>query len=255
MALGRSLSEKGQTPFAAPLSSRGYRTRLIPTSRHRAWNLTKSIRRAMGVSTPLTVAGVWPLPTPSGSLVDCENLAWPHCSSTAAPNRGCPRIPCRCATQSKVPSRLGVSASLDGRFQGVRQPERGEDFRGFLICRNDTGAIAGVVNISQIFRGAFQCAYLGFYAMEGHQGQGLMREGLAMTLGVAFRELKLHRLEANIQPSNVRSSDLVKSLGFRLEGFSPCYLKIAGRWRDHDRWAILREQFPKEALGIRGRGH
>jgi [ribosomal protein S5]-alanine N-acetyltransferase len=130
-----------------------------------------------------------------------------------------------------------------------------EDFRGFLICRNDTRAIAGVVNISQIFRGAFQCAYLGFYAMEGHQAQGLMREGLAMTLGVAFRELKLHRLEANIQPSNVRSADLVKSLGFRLEGFSPRYLKIAGRWRDHDRWAILREQFPNEALGIRGRGH
>jgi len=118
-----------------------------------------------------------------------------------------------------------------------------DDFRGFLICRNDTGAIAGVTNISQIFRGAFQSAYLGFYAMEGHQEQGLMREGLILTLAVAFRQLKLHRLEANIQPSNVRSANLVNSLGFRREGFSPRYLKIAGRWRDHDRWAILREQF------------
>ena len=118
-----------------------------------------------------------------------------------------------------------------------------DDFRAFLACNNETGAIAGVINVSQIYRGPFQSAYLGFYAMEGHQGHGLMREALGLTLRVAFDQLKLHRLEANVQPNNVRSVALVKSSGFRLEGFSPRYLKIAGRWRDHERWAILREQF------------
>jgi [ribosomal protein S5]-alanine N-acetyltransferase len=120
-----------------------------------------------------------------------------------------------------------------------------DDFRAYLVCRNDTGAIAGVINISQIYRGPFQSAYLGFYAMEGHQGQGLMREALGLTLRVAFGQLRLHRLEANIQPANVRSVAVVKSLGFSLEGYSSRYLKIAGRWRDHERWAILREQFLK----------
>ena len=128
-------------------------------------------------------------------------------------------------------------------FETYLRRNKRDDFRGFLVCRNETGAIGGVINISQIYRGPFQNAYLGFYAMDGHQGQGLMREGLTLTLAVAFRQMKLHRLEANIQPSNVRSERLVKALGFRLEGFSPRYLKIAGRWRDHNRWAILREQF------------
>jgi ribosomal-protein-alanine N-acetyltransferase len=126
---------------------------------------------------------------------------------------------------------------------------RQDDFRAFLACRNDTGAIAGVINIRQICRGQFQSAYLGFYAMEGHQGHGLMREALGLTLRIAFGQLKLHRLEANVQPANVRSVALVKSLGFRLEGSSPRYLKIAGRWRDHKRWAILREQFVRTSGG------
>jgi ribosomal-protein-alanine N-acetyltransferase len=117
-----------------------------------------------------------------------------------------------------------------------------DDFRALFVCRKDTGVIAGVFNISQIFYGSFQSAYLGFYAFAGYEGQGLMREGLELTLRVAFGKLRLHRLEANIQPANGRSIALVKSLGFRMEGFSPHYLKIAGRWRDHERWAILREQ-------------
>lgn len=148
------------------------------------------------------------------------------------------------ARRSRAFHRGWVSPSLSMTdFKTYISRNKRDDFRGSLVCRNDTGAIVGVINISQIYRGAFQSAYLGFYAMEGHQGQGFMREGLTLTLAIAFRQLKLHRLEANIQPSNVRSERLVKALGFRLEGFSPRYLKIAGRWRDHDRWAILREQF------------
>ncbi len=58
---------------------------------------------------------------------------------------------------------------------------------------------------------------------------------------LAFREYRLHRLEANIQPDNAPSIALVRGLGFELEGYSPRYLKIGGRWRDHERWAIRSE--------------
>jgi ribosomal-protein-alanine N-acetyltransferase len=68
-----------------------------------------------------------------------------------------------------------------------------------------------------------------------------MREALAEVLRLAFRKYGLHRLEANIQPENLRSVALVRSLGFELEGYSPRYLKIAGRWRDHERWALTIE--------------
>ncbi len=55
----------------------------------------------------------------------------------------------------------------------------------------------------------------------------------------AFRELGLHRLEANIQPSNESSIALVRSCGFKKEGYSPAYLKLGGKWRDQDEPVIM----------------
>ena len=110
---------------------------------------------------------------------------------------------------------------------------------GFLVIDDTSGDIAGVINVNEIVRGAFQSAYLGYYGFKPYAGQGLMREGLKKVIQHSFSVLKLHRLEANIQPHNSRSTALVQSLGFRLEGLSPDYLKVSGRWRDHERWAIL----------------
>ncbi len=100
-----------------------------------------------------------------------------------------------------------------------------------------------MINLSEIVRGAFQSAYLSFYAHARHSRQGFMSEGLPAVVREAFRALRLHRLEANIQPGNQGSLALVERLGFRLEGFSPKYLKIGGRWRDHQRFALTRESW------------
>ena len=101
--------------------------------------------------------------------------------------------------------------------------------------------LAGVINISEIVRGSFCSGYLGYYAFAPHNGRGYMTRGLSAVLFDAFENQELHRLEANIQPGNKASRSLVEGLGFRLEGFSPRYLKVAGRWRDHERWAITIE--------------
>lgn len=108
----------------------------------------------------------------------------------------------------------------------------------FLVCRLEDGAVAGVFTLSQIVRRLFQSAYLGYYAEQPYARQGYMTEGLQLVLRHTFIAMKLHRVEANIQPENGASIALVKRAGFRLEGFSPRYLKVAGRWRDHQRWAM-----------------
>jgi ribosomal-protein-alanine N-acetyltransferase len=110
---------------------------------------------------------------------------------------------------------------------------------GWLICLTDTDAIAGVVDITNIVRGVFRSAYLGYYGFSGFERRGLMGDGLRAVIRDAFGRMKLHRLEANVQPANVASLALVRACGFSPEGYSPRYLKIGGRWRDHERWAIL----------------
>ncbi len=106
-------------------------------------------------------------------------------------------------------------------------------------------ALVGVYNFSEIVRGAFQSAYLGYFAFVPLAGKGLMSEGLALALDVAFGKLKLHRVEVNIQPNNARSLALAMRLGFTREGYSRRYVKISGRWRDHVRFAMLAEDWRK----------
>ena len=131
-----------------------------------------------------------------------------------------------------------------------RQP----DCPGFLICRAADGIIVGAINISEIVRGVFWSGYLGYQIGAPYAGQRYMTAALQLALGFAFRRLRLHRVEANIQPGNRASLALVRRAGFRREGVSRRYLKIGGRWRDHERWALLAEEW-RPRLGVRTRGH
>jgi ribosomal-protein-alanine N-acetyltransferase len=72
-----------------------------------------------------------------------------------------------------------------------------------------------------------------------------MTEGVRAVLGRVFGDLGLHRVEANIQPANLRSIALVRRLGFEKEGFSRRYLKVDGDWRDHERWALRAESWAR----------
>jgi ribosomal-protein-alanine N-acetyltransferase len=109
---------------------------------------------------------------------------------------------------------------------------------GFLICLRGTGAIAGAIHINSIIRGRFQNGSVSYAAFAPAAGQGYMSEGLGLVLRYAFEQLRLHRLDAQIQPGNHASLALVRRLGFRNEGYSPDLLFIDGAWRDHERWAI-----------------
>lgn len=131
----------------------------------------------------------------------------------------------------------------DARFDAYLRDAMKPDYEPLLVRRCEDGAILGFFNISQITHAPLQSAYLGYAVGEPYAGQGYMREGIEQALRHAFVWLGLHRLEANIQPGNDASLALARAAGFHREGFSPRYLKIAGRWRDHERWAILAEEW------------
>ncbi len=171
-----------------------------------------------------------------------------------------PRVylrPPRLSDESAFLSAALASRTLHGPW--TRPPETRARFRayvqrftmraaapsaaGYLVFRRDDHALVGVFNFSEIVHGVFRSTYLGYFGFAPHSGQGYMTEGMALVLDVAFRGLGLHRVEVNIQPTNARSLALARRIGFTHEGYSRRYVKIAGRWRDHERFAMLEEDW------------
>ncbi len=137
----------------------------------------------------------------------------------------------------------------------ARDPRRATH-AGFVVLRADDDALVGVFNFSEIVRGSFQSAFLGYYAFAPLAGEGYMAEGLSLALGAAFGTLRLHRVEVNVQPGNKRSLAFVRRAGFVREGYSRRYVKIGGRWRDHVRFAHAGRglaRAPPEVAVTRGR--
>jgi ribosomal-protein-alanine N-acetyltransferase len=139
--------------------------------------------------------------------------------------------------------RWGAPPTTPAGFALLLARQRSAQHEAHFLVESASGRLVGAANLSDIVRGAFLSAHLGYYLFEPYEGRGYMTEGVQLVLGRAFGELGLHRVEANIQPGNARSIRLVRRLGFRREGYSPRYLKVAGRWRDHERWALLAEDW------------
>lgn len=115
--------------------------------------------------------------------------------------------------------------------------------RGYVLCPKGSLEVLANMTIGGIVENCFQSGYLGYMVMAKAAGKGLMKKGIQLLLEETFTNSDLHRIEANIQPSNERSKGLIRSLGFRLEGYSPRYLKVCGEWRDHERWAMTKEDW------------
>jgi len=109
-----------------------------------------------------------------------------------------------------------------------------------LVAREaGSGALVGVINLNEIVMNVFRSTFVGYWGYAATGRRGLMTDALRAAMRYAFDEVGLHRVEANIQPSNAPSIALVQRVGFTREGFSPRYLFLDGAWRDHERWALL----------------
>jgi len=129
----------------------------------------------------------------------------------------------------------GQRALLDTAAQGMA----GGSLASWWLLDRDAQVQAGEcdvlgrVQLTQIARGPFCSAMLGYAIDAAHEGRGLMREALQAVLADAFGRLGLHRVQANVRPENERSLALLARLGFEREGLAREYLFIDGAWRDH----------------------
>jgi len=107
----------------------------------------------------------------------------------------------------------------------------------YLSPLGESDRVIGRIALNNIVRGACLCCAAGYGLSPDATGQGYMTEALQEMVRVAFHDLGLHRVEVNVIPRNTRSIALAERCGFEREGLSPRYLRIAGRWEDHLRFA------------------
>ena len=116
----------------------------------------------------------------------------------------------------------------------------------FLIFRRVDDVLLGGITLSNLRRGVAQSATLGYWIGAPYGNQGYMTDSLAAILEFAFSRIGLHRVEAACLPANEASRRLLLRSGFREEGYAREYLRISGRWQDHQLFAILRDNLPSE---------
>ncbi len=132
---------------------------------------------------------------------------------------------------------------------GRKHFEEGIAWRWFLTLTETPDVIIGQVHFSQVFRGVFQNAMLGYAIGAEWEGKGLMSEALQAGIGEVFSERgRLHRIQANALPYNERSLKLLEKLGFQREGVASNYLFIDGAWRDHVMTALINPDYPTDRL-------
>lgn len=137
----------------------------------------------------------------------------------------------------------GSDDAFDLALSTSHQPDR-ERLGIFLLSSHE---LVAQVGLSQICRGPFNNVVLGYWGSVAHAGRGFVSAGVRAAVSYCFNSrpigLGLHRVEANVIPTNLASIRVVRRVGFRLEGFSPRYLQIAGSYQDHLRFALTNDEW------------
>jgi len=115
----------------------------------------------------------------------------------------------------------------------------------FAIYDVASGTLIGRVALANVVRGAWENATLGYFVDEASGRRGVATQAVSLALRFAFGPCRLHRVQAAVMPHNAASKRVLEKNGFRHEGFSPRYLRLAGAWRDHDLYAITIEEIPE----------
>ena len=110
------------------------------------------------------------------------------------------------------------------------------------IALRDDNRLIGTCTIFNINR-QNKNAEAGYILNRAYWGKGLMTEALGSMLGYAFKNLGLHRLEADTDPKNAASLALLKKMGFQQEGYFRERWFVHGKWHDSVMLGLLQSEY------------
>ena len=110
-----------------------------------------------------------------------------------------------------------------------------------FIFRREDDVLMGAVTLDNVRRGAAQSGSMGYWLGESFVKKGYMFEAVKALIFYSFKNFELSRLEAATLPENQPSRRLLEKSGFKYEGVAQSYLQISGRWRNHVKYSLLRD--------------
>ncbi|PEK73970.1 GNAT family N-acetyltransferase, partial [Bacillus toyonensis] len=151
------------------------------------------------------------------------------------------------------PDRPKEFFTLEGQKQWMLFRERlraADILYGFGIFSSEYDELIGGIDLHQVNRGHYQNAKISYFLDEKHTGKGYISQAISQVLEIAFSELKLHRIEAEIMPNNLASIRVIEKVGFSYIGNAPNYLFINKKWENHNIYALTKEEYNKATKGF-----
>ncbi len=144
---------------------------------------------------------------------------------------------------SPAMSEVGEAETL---LQKIHDAFRHRELYQWGIVRDGEDRVVGTCTLARLdFPN--RRAEVGFALRRELWGQGLMTEALSALLDHAFRDLHLHRVEADVDPRNERSIRLLEKLGFSREGHLRERWIVAGETADTVFYGLLRREWGRPA--------
>ena len=121
----------------------------------------------------------------------------------------------------------------------------GSDVR-FGVELTETRTLIGTVNLHHFFPQNRRCE-IGYALGSPYWGKGLASEALEAAIDYGFHELRLNRIEADIDPRNAASAGILERMGFRKEGYMPERWFVHGEMADTINYGLLRSYWDQRS--------
>ncbi|WP_164019757.1 GNAT family N-acetyltransferase [Pyxidicoccus trucidator] len=141
------------------------------------------------------------------------------------------------------PAAVGIATVQERLTQNLESARRGEGFR-WILCEHGHDEPVGTAGLFQWSK-ADRRAEVGYVVSISQCGRGLMKELMPALLRFGFEEMKLHRIEAHVDPDNTASIRVLTRVGFQQEGVLRDNVADGESFRDTVMFSLLEGEWRK----------